>query len=38
MPATAPTTGETLAARLLALGEQLRAQRKHLGVSATTAA
>ncbi len=38
MPATAPTTGETLAARLLALGKQLRAQRKHLGVSATTAA
>ena len=38
MPATAPTTGETLAASLLALGEQLRAQRKRLGVSATTTA
>jgi len=38
MPATAPTTGETLAARLQGLGEQLRAQRKRLGVSATTAA
>jgi transcriptional regulator with XRE-family HTH domain len=38
MPATAPTTEETLAAKLLALGEQLRAQRKRLGVSATTAA
>ena len=38
MPATAPATGEIAAARLLALGEQLRAQRKRLGVSATTAA
>lgn len=38
MPATAPATGEFVAARLLALGEQLRAQRKRLGVSATTAA
>ena len=38
MPATAPTTGEALAARLLALGERLRAQRKRLGVSAATAA
>ncbi len=38
MPATAPATGEILAARLLALGEQLRAERKRLGVSATTAA
>ena len=37
MPATAPTTGETLTAKLLALGEKLRAQRKRLGVSATTA-
>lgn len=38
IPATAPATGEALAAKLLALGEQLRAQRKRLGVSATTAA
>ena len=38
MPAAAPATGEIVAAKLLALGEQLRAQRKHLGVSATTAA
>ena len=38
MPATAPATGEIVAAKLLALGEQLRAQRKRLGVSATTAA
>ena len=38
MPATAPATGEIAAAKLLALGEQLRAQRKRLGVSATTAA
>ena len=38
MPAAAPATGEIAAAKLLALGEQLRAQRKSLGVSATTAA
>jgi len=38
MPAAAPTTGEALRVSLLALGEQLRAQRKRLGVSATTAA
>ena len=38
MPAAAPATGEIVAAKLLALGVQLRAQRKHLGVSATTAA
>ena len=38
MPATAPATGEIVATRLLALGGQLRAQRKRLGVSATTAA
>ena len=38
MPAVAPATGELVAARLLALGEQLRAQRKRLGVSAITAA
>ncbi len=38
MPARAPRTGEIAAARLLALGEQLRAQRKRLGVSAATAA
>jgi transcriptional regulator with XRE-family HTH domain len=38
MPASAPATGEIAAAKLLALGEQLRAQRKRLGVSATTAA
>ena len=38
MPALAPATGDTVVAKLLALGEQLRAQRKHLGVSATTAA
>ena len=38
MPAPAPATGEIVAAKLLALGEQLRAQRKRLGVSATTAA
>ena len=38
MPATAPATGEIVATKLLALGEQLRAQRKRLGVSATTAA
>ena len=38
MPAPAPATGEIVVAKLLALGEQLRAQRKRLGVSATTAA
>jgi transcriptional regulator with XRE-family HTH domain len=38
MPAAAPATEETVAARLLALGAQLRAQRKRLRVSATTAA
>jgi transcriptional regulator with XRE-family HTH domain len=38
MPATAPATGEIPAAKLVTLGEQLRAQRKRLGVSATTAA
>jgi transcriptional regulator with XRE-family HTH domain len=38
MPSRAPTTADAVAARLLALGEQLRAQRKRLGVSATTAA
>ena len=38
MPAAAPATGEIAAAKLLALGEQLRVQRKRLGVSATTAA
>jgi transcriptional regulator with XRE-family HTH domain len=38
MPAAAPATGEILGAKLLALGDQLRAQRKRLGVSATTAA
>ncbi len=38
MPATAPATGEIVAAALAALGEQLRAERKRLGVSATTAA
>ena len=38
MPATSPSTGETVAAKLLAFGVQLRAQRKRLGVSATTAA
>jgi transcriptional regulator with XRE-family HTH domain len=38
MPALAPATGEIAAAKLLALGEQLRAQRKRLGVSAVTAA
>jgi len=34
----APATGEIVAAQLVALGEQLRVQRKRLGVSATTAA
>ncbi len=38
MPATAPTVGETHAAKLRTLGEQLRVQRKRLGVSAATAA
>jgi len=38
MPATAPAIGEIVVAKLLALGEQLRAERKRLGVSATTAA
>ena len=38
MPAAAPATGTITAAKLLALGQQLRAQRKHLGVSAATAA
>jgi transcriptional regulator with XRE-family HTH domain len=38
LPATAPATGEILAAKLVSLGEQLRAERKRLGVSATTAA
>jgi len=38
MPARAPAIGETTAAKLAALGAQLRAQRKRLGVSATTAA
>jgi transcriptional regulator with XRE-family HTH domain len=38
MPALAPATGEILATKLRVLGEQLRAQRKRLGVSATTAA
>jgi transcriptional regulator with XRE-family HTH domain len=38
MPATAPSTGEALAARLLALGAQIRAQRKRMGVSAATTA
>jgi transcriptional regulator with XRE-family HTH domain len=38
MPATAPTPGDLVVAALVALGEQLRAERKRLGVSATTAA
>ena len=38
MPAAAPHTGEITTAKLLALGKRLRAQRKRLGVSATTAA
>jgi transcriptional regulator with XRE-family HTH domain len=38
MPATAPAATQTAATQLTALGEQLRAQRKRLGVSATTAA
>jgi transcriptional regulator with XRE-family HTH domain len=38
MPAAAPATEEAVAAALTAIGEQLRAERKRLGVSATTAA
>jgi transcriptional regulator with XRE-family HTH domain len=38
VPAIAPATGETVAAALATLGERLRAERKRLGVSATTAA
>ena len=38
MPAVAPTPGNIVVAALVALGEQLRAERKRLGVSATTAA
>ncbi len=38
MPAVAPTSGEIVAAALATLGEQLRAERKRLGVSAVTAA
>jgi transcriptional regulator with XRE-family HTH domain len=38
VPAVAPTAGEIVVAALVALGEQLRAERKRLGVSATTAA
>jgi len=38
MPASAPATAEIAAATLRALGEKLRAQRKRLGVSATTPA
>jgi transcriptional regulator with XRE-family HTH domain len=38
MPAAAPTAGDIVIAALAALGEQLRAERKRLGVSATTAA
>jgi transcriptional regulator with XRE-family HTH domain len=38
MPAAAPTAGAIVVAALVALGEQLRAERKRLGVSATTAA
>jgi transcriptional regulator with XRE-family HTH domain len=38
MPAAAPTPGDIVVAALAALGEQLRAERKRLGVSATTAA
>ena len=38
MPATAPTTTVAVTARLVALGERLRAHRKHHKVSATTAA
>ena len=38
MPAAAPTPGAIVVAALVALGERLRAERKRLGVSATTAA
>jgi transcriptional regulator with XRE-family HTH domain len=38
VPAAAPTPGDIVVAALAALGEQLRAERKRLGVSATTAA
>jgi transcriptional regulator with XRE-family HTH domain len=38
MPAIAPPIGDHLAATLSALGQRLRARRKALGVSATTAA
>ena len=38
MPAVAPTPGDIVVAALVALGEQLRAERKRLGVSAATAA
>ena len=38
MPAAAPDTGAINATKLVALGERLRAKRKGLGVSATTAA
>jgi transcriptional regulator with XRE-family HTH domain len=38
MPAATPTPGDIVIAALVALGEQLRAERKRLGVSATTAA
>jgi transcriptional regulator with XRE-family HTH domain len=38
MPAAAPSTEEVVAAALAAIGEQLRTERKRLGVSATTAA
>jgi transcriptional regulator with XRE-family HTH domain len=38
MPAAAPIAGDIVIAALAALGEQLRAERKRLGVSATTAA
>jgi transcriptional regulator with XRE-family HTH domain len=38
MPAAAPTPGDIVVTALVALGEQLRAERKRLGVSATTAA
>jgi transcriptional regulator with XRE-family HTH domain len=38
MPAAAPTPGEIVVAALAALGAQIRAERKRLGVSATTAA
>jgi transcriptional regulator with XRE-family HTH domain len=38
MPAVAPTIGERVSAALAELGEQLRAERKRLGVSAVTTA